>query len=191
MREKRWNYFYKIAQQISSRTRREPNPSSLPTALHLPCLLHQPANKFGDGMLAEVHLFELSCQEFNFTTSHATNTSVSLQFSMHFVGVFYISLKSHLLSQYHMLLICSKALKCNEKGIITNEKATVNQQPTEIQVPWHRWKKQYCKSIPFKTSSIIVWQEKNAGLGGALQSFPSCSAPLQDSQITRKCHVNL
>jgi len=34
-----------------------------------------------------------------------------------------------------MLLICSKAL--NEKGMITNEKATVNQQPTDIQVPQH------------------------------------------------------
>lgn len=161
MKEKRWNYFYEIAQQISSRRRREPNPCSLPAAPHLPWLPDQLANKFGDRTLAEAHLFVLSCQEFNFTTSHATNTSVSLQFSMHFVGVFYISLKSHLLSQYHMLLICSKALKRNEKGTITNEKATVNQQPTDIQVPRHCWKKQYCKSDPFKTSNIIVWQEKS------------------------------
>lgn len=73
--------------------------------------------------------------------SHATNTIVSLQFSMHFDDVFYISLKSRLFSQYHMLLICRKALKHNEKGIITNEKANADKQPTGIQVPWHYWKK--------------------------------------------------
>lgn len=164
MREKMWNYFYEIAQQISTRTRRQPNPSSPPISSHLPCLLDKLVNKFGDCMHAEVHLFVLSCQKFNFTTSHATNTSVSLKFGMHFVAVFYISLKSHLLSQYHMLLICSKALKCNEKGIITNKKAIVNQQPTGIQALQHHWKRQYRKSNPFKTSSTIAWQEKMLGL---------------------------
>lgn len=117
-----------------------PPPSQQPPPPHLPRLLDQLANKFGDCMPAEVHLFVLSCQEFSFTTSHATNTSVSLQFSMHFVGVFYISLKSHLPRRDHMLLICSKALKRNEKSVITNEKATVDQQPTDIQVPRHCWK---------------------------------------------------
>lgn len=102
--------------------RTEANPSSLPAALHLPCLLDQLVHKFGDFMLAEVHFFVLSWQKFTFTVSWATNTSMSLQFSTRFVCVFYISLRSHLLSQYHMLLICSKALKCNEKGIITFER---------------------------------------------------------------------
>lgn len=87
-------------------------------------------NQFGDFMLAEVHFFALSWQEFTFTASWATNTTVSLQFSMHFVCVFYISLRSHLLSQDHMLPICSKALKCDEKGTITNEKGTVDRKPT-------------------------------------------------------------
>lgn len=54
---------------------------------------------------------------------------------MHFDDAFYISLKSHLFSQYHMLLIYRKALKHNEKGIITNEKASADKQPTGIQVP--------------------------------------------------------
>lgn len=109
--------FYKIVQQKKGRTQSLPPFSQQP-----PCLLDQLEDKLGDYGLTEVHLFALSCQEFNFTTSHATKTSMSLQFNMHFVGMFCISLKSHLLRQYHMLLICSKALKRNEKGIIAIEK---------------------------------------------------------------------
>lgn len=119
-----------------------------PAASHLPYLLDQLEDKLGDYRLAGVHLFALSCQEFNFSTWHATNTSVSLQLNMHFAGMFYISLKSHLLSQYRMLLICSKALKCNEKGIIVIEKWAVDQHPTDIPILPHHWKQQYCKSKP-------------------------------------------
>lgn len=160
MREKMWNYFYEIAQQINTRTKRQPNPSSFPISPHLPCHLDKLLNKFGDCMHAEVHLFVLSCQKFNFTTSHATNTSVSLQFGMHFVAAFYISLKSHLLSQYHMLLICSKALKCNEKGIITNKKAIVNQQPTGIQALQHHWKSNIARAILLKLQASLPDRKK-------------------------------
>lgn len=178
---------YKIAQQTSSRPRREPNPLS-------PChpFLRPVSWTNLQTSLVIARLLMcicLYCLVRNLI-SHATNTTVSLQFSMHFDDVFCISLKSHLLSQYHMLLICSKALKRNEKGIITNEKATANKQPTGIQLPWHHWKKRYCNCKPFKTSTIIIWQEKNVGLGGALQSFLNCSIPLQHSQITRQCCVN-
>lgn len=121
------------ANQLQNKERAQP----LAETSLLPCFLDQPVNDFGDCMHTEVHLFVLSCQELNLNTSHATNTSMALQFSIHFVGVFYISIQSDLLSHERRLLICSKALQHNEKGIATSKNATVNQQPTDMQVPGH------------------------------------------------------
>lgn len=107
---------YKIAQQKKERTQ------SLPPFSQQPPTCPVSWTNLRTSWVTIGSLFALSCQEFNFTTLHATKTSMSLQFNMHFVGKFSISLKSHLLRQYHMLLICSKALKCNEKGIIAIQK---------------------------------------------------------------------
>lgn len=146
--EKGWNYFTKL----HSRRRKEPNPS-LPPFSQQPPTCPVSWTNLRTSWVTTGSLFALSCQEFNFTTLHATKTSMSLQFNMHFVGKFSISLKSHLLRQYHMLLICSKALKCNEKGIIAIQKWTADQQPTDILILLHNWKKQYCKSKPLTSLS--------------------------------------
>lgn len=122
----------KNTRMTSGRLKRESNPSF--SQCHFICPISW--TNFQTGLIIACLLMCicLYCLVRNLI-SHATSTAMSLQFNMHFDYVFYISLKSHLFSQYHMLLICRKALKHNEKGIITNEKACADKQPPGIQVP--------------------------------------------------------